>query len=170
MIAIPKSIMVGAGVIVLIGMAVFMADKNGYNRAIKAVNAEAAVAAKDAKDKQAADQKAINDLAGQFYESTEQLHKKTTELNSLKNRLRRSYAEPKPDCFCRPGDVMPAVYRMFNEAADNPDLPQLVGTVKPDDAGDGLEAIQRAVTEYNKVAIQLNTLQDVVKSSECFER
>jgi len=171
MIAVPKRLVVAGGIAVLVIACLWLADRNGYNRASTKFNAAAAQAAEAAKQKQAAEQKVINDLAGQFYKAAENLQIKSSELNRLKSQLRSErYVEPDPECRCLPGRVLPAVYRMHNAAADNRDLPQAVGTIEPDEAGDGIEVVQYSVTEYNRIAVQLNTLQAVIRESACFEQ
>lgn len=167
MIAIPKRALVVGGIIIIAGACVFLADRNGYHRAVAKYNAEAAQAADEAKRKQAEQQKALTAVTDEYYKAIEGQRDITRRLDAYKKKLR---GQP-DDQACNKrihGSVLPAVYRMFNEAADHPDLPTTIGTRQPDAAGDGLEAIQACFEERHRYAIQVNTLQGIIRQSDCF--
>jgi hypothetical protein len=131
-------------------------------------NARVAAAVEAAKKKQAKDQKSVNDLADQYYQAVEKNVEIASNLNKLKAELRKTRNAPPPECNPFLPPVVPAIYRMFNQATSHPDLPQAVGTRVPDEAGDGLDAVQYCGTEAARLAIKVNALQGVIRQSECF--
>lgn len=154
--AIPKHILVAGGIIVLFCLALYLADKNGYSRAVADYSVEAALLAEEAGKRQAIEQRSVNDLADQYYQAMQREGEKANEINDLKKQLRATR-----DRF--------SAYRLFNEAANSPDLPENRRTQKPDEEEDGLDAIQYPVTEYNATAAQVNALIEIIESSECFK-
>ena len=160
---IPKRIMVAGGVVLLLVLALYLADKNGYTRAVADYSVEAAELAEESRKKQAIEQIAVNDLADQFYKAQENEREKSIEVDALKRALReRDSRASNSDAFNSP------IYRMHNVSADNPDLHKAVGTKEPDAEGDGIEVVQYSVAEYNRVAVKVNTLIDIISQSECF--
>jgi hypothetical protein len=161
--AIPKPVLVAAGVIVLAVGILWMAYQKGYDSAVADYSVEAAKAADRAKEKQAEKQAEVNDYADKYYQALQRERERDNEINDTKRRF-RALATANDSCVA---DL--AHYRLFNEAADNPDLPENRRTRLIDEEADGLDAIQYSVDEYNAVAGQVNALIDIIEVSECFQ-
>jgi len=155
--AIPKHVMVAAGVILCAVLVLWVVYQKGYDSAVAEYSVEAAKAAEVARKKQALDQAKINDLADKYYSAKQKEAERSNEIDDLKKSLRAANDEY-------------AAYRLFNEAANNPDLSEAVGSRRPDEERDGIDAVQYSVREYNRVAIKVNTLTDIIKSSECYHK
>lgn len=169
-----------AGLVLAIAASLWLADRNGFNRAMAKVEANNTKATAAAKEQQAIEQAGINDLAGLYHGAMQTLHDTQQELHDYKAELRseqqkRRTTHDSTDCNCEarpppaePVDVLPAVYRMFNRAIQHPDLPENQRRQPPDAAGDGLDAVQYCGQESARLAIKVNTLQGIIRSSSCF--
>lgn len=141
-------------ILLVIGL-VYVADKNGYNRANSEYAIEVSKLLASAKLAQAEKQVEINNLAHIYNESLDDQREKIYEIDKLKKSLR---------------DISDdlAHYRLFNEASNSEHLPDSIHTRPFDREADGIDAIQIAVMAYNSAAIQVNSLIDLIHSSECF--
>ena len=164
---ISKPVLVAVGAVVCAGGLFYLADKNGYNRAIAKVNAETAKVIEKAKAQQAESQQAITQVVDQYYMAIEGRQALQDRLTQYKAQLRGQTDAPACENSDN-GTVLPAIYRMYNAAADHPDLPEAVGARLPDAAGDGLDAIQFAVESRHAEAIKVNALQKLMRESGCF--
>ena len=154
--AIPKPVMVAAGVILCALLVVLVAYQKGYDSAVAEYSVEAAKAAEVARKKQADDQAKINDLADKYYSAKQNEVERTNEIDAIKKKLRAAN-----DKY--------AAYKLFNQAANNQDLPEAIDSKRPDGERDGIDAIQYSVREFNRVAIKVNTLTAIIESSECYQ-
>jgi hypothetical protein len=130
-------------------------------------NAAVALAAETSKIKQAQEQRAINDLASQYYNAVENAGKINTEITQLKNKLRGQH-----NATCDKAIIstdLPMHYQLFNSAASHTDLSTAGRTQEPDAARDGLDAIQYAASEANRAKTKVNALISIIKSSSCFK-
>jgi len=166
-IAIPQRLLVAGGIAAACAALLFLADRNGYSRAVAKYSAEAAQAAEDAKQDQAAQQAKIIAVNDALQKALERNRATAQRLERTKEKLREQDHAHTSDRTIH-GTVLPAVYRMFNAAADHPDLPAADGSRIPDAAGDGLDAIQACFQERHRYGLQLNALQQIIRTSDCF--
>jgi len=136
----------------------YISDKAGYTRAISEVNVEASKVAIEKAAKQAEDQKSVNHLAHLYQQAVKNEGSRKNEVDKLKSKLRAN-------SVCRND----AIYGLWNESANSPNLPPSGRTREPDGEADGLDAIQYSIAEYNNAASQVNALIDVIRSSECYQ-
>ena len=164
---IMKHLLVGGVVIGAIVGFGYMADKNGYNRAIAKVNAQTAIVIEQAKKEQAETQAALTDVVDKYYQAVSGQMAESKRLERIKQQIRGQ-----PHAACKEnstdGTMLPSIYRMFNAAADHRDLPAAIGSRFPDDARDGLDAIQYAITDRHRLGVKVTALQKIIKKSGCF--
>ena len=123
-------------------------------------------------EQQAALQAEINTVTDNYHQALKAGEIQNAQVEDYKTMLRREIAEAKAQqCegqdssdIVHTGPVkLAAHYRLFNEAADHPELSGAVGSRIPDEAGDGLDAIQACLRERHELALQLNHLINVIK-------
>lgn len=141
-----------------------------HGRTLEAVdnNARAALVAEQVQIRQATDQKAINNLADLYYQSMARENDRAQAIRRLKDELRKASASAAGE-NSHNRSVLPAAYQLFNRAANSADLPDPGRAQRPDDAGDGLDAIQYAASEAIRVKLKVNALQAIVRQSDCFQ-
>jgi hypothetical protein len=128
---------------------------------------QVAAVAEHAKDQQASLQAELTRAVDKYYLSKETSQAHSAALQSTINKL-RGERHGKCDENGTTRTVLPAIYRVFNQAADHPDLSAAIGSRIPDAEADGLDAVQYSVTEYNRIALQANALIEIIESSPCF--
>lgn len=141
-----------------------------YGRALERAdnNALVAAAVEEALQEQTALQAQMTAVVDHYYETIQVSREYSNRLQSTINELRGQ----RDASGCETGvhaTALPAVYRVFNEAADHPALPDAVGTRVPDAAGDGFDAIQACFEERHHYALRVVVLQDVIKQAPCIK-
>ena len=122
-------IYIAIGVVGAMVLAYLAGSHIGYSDAVADYSVEAAILADKAKEKQAIEQIAVNDLANQFYKAQVRENEKSIEVDALKAALRRRDSRAYNDN---------APYRLFNKAADSANLPENKRTRLPDAEKDGV--------------------------------
>lgn len=154
------------GVIALILLSVYMADMNGFNRAVAEYSVEAAIAADKAKTKQAIEQGVVNDLADQYQQVVDRENKRLSEISSLRRRIRATSR-------CSNGDssdnYVSGLIELHNTASNSPDLPKAAHPREVNEETDAATIISDSAADYINVAVQTRKLIEIIESSECFK-
>lgn len=139
-----------ASFLLVAAVIIYLADRNGYNRARTKYNAEAAELALMALDEQTKLQEEYNAL-----ENT--MQKALADEKSRYQQFRRDIGKRNPSSLLDKARSHPALPETGNTGKFIPKK----GPIKPDDLTD---YALYCVSEYNKCAIELNSAIDVIKT------